>query len=156
MYPKVTYLPTIELTKRISAPIERVIEVARDHASYPEFMKDVESVEVIKETEDKSRTLTRWVGRIPQFNMKVRWTQEDFWDEEKKRVEFRQIEGDYDRMYGYWEFREVGGGTELYSNLEYEYNVPLLGKLLEKVVKHLVTANLESMLEAIKKRAEGA
>ncbi|HWP30665.1 MAG TPA: SRPBCC family protein [Fimbriimonadales bacterium] len=149
-------MPTIELTKRISAPIERVIEIARDHASYPRFMKDVESVEVIKESADKSKTLTRWVGRIPQFNMKVRWTQEDFWDEDKKRIEFRQTEGDYDSMSGYWEFRKVGDESEIYSHLEYEYNVPLLGNLLQKVVKHLVTANLDSMLEAIKQRAESA
>jgi len=119
-------------------------------------MQDVESVEVVKESEDKTRTVTRWVGRIPQFNMKVRWTQEDFWDEKEKRIEFRQTEGDYDSMYGFWEFRQVGAETELHSHLEYEYNVPLLGNLLQKVIKHLVTTNLDSMLEAIKKRAEGS
>lgn len=145
-------MATVESTIWINAPLERVYEIAKDNESFPEFMKDVKSLTVV-ETEG-SRVVSDYVGLVPQFMLKVRWRQEDVWDDAAHRCEFRQLKGDYDKLEGWWQFREENGGTQFDSFLEYEYNVPTLGPLVGKVIYGIVVKNVENILAAIKMRAE--
>lgn len=145
-------MPTVETTVWINAPLEKVYEIAKDSRSFPDFMKDVKSVTPV-ETEG-NRFVSDWVGLIPQFMLKVRWRQEDVWDDEARRCDFHQISGDYDRLAGTWKFAEEKGGTKFGQSLDYEYNVPTLGPLVKKVIHSIVVKNLNNINEAIKARAE--
>jgi uncharacterized membrane protein len=147
-------MPTVETTVHINAPLSKVYEIAKDNRSFPEFMSDVKSLEIV-ETEG-SRVVSDWVGLIPTFGLKVRWRQEDLWDDEAHSCQFRQISGDYDKLDGTWRFSEDSGGTRFDSTLDYEYVVPGLGPLVKKVVHNIVIKNMEGVLGAIKKRAEDA
>lgn len=146
-------MPTVETTTWINAPLARVYEIAKDSRSFPEYMKDVHSVTPV-ETEE-NRFVSDWVGIIPTFGLKVRWRQEDLWDDAQHRCAFRQVSGDYDQLEGTWDFREENGGTRFDQKLDYEYNVPTLGPLIKKVIHSIVVKNLENINEAFKKRAEG-
>lgn len=146
-------MPTVETTCLINAPLQRVYEIAKDSRSFPEYMKDVKSVTPIEESEN--RFVSDWVGIIPTFGLKVRWRQEDLWDDNAHTCNFRQVQGDYDKMEGVWTFTEENGGTRFNQSLEYEYNVPTLGPLVKKVIYSIVVKNLENINEAFKKRAEG-
>ena len=146
-------MSTVETSVWINAPLSKVYEIAKDNRSFPEFMKDVQSINVIEEGPE-GRVVSDWVGLISAFNIKVRWQQEDVWDDAARTCKFRQLKGDYDQMEGIWTFVEENGGVRLTTNLEYEYNVPTLGPLVKKVVHHLVVQNLESMNAAFKSRAE--
>lgn len=146
-------MPTVETTVWIQAPLEKVYAIAKDNRAFPEFMKDVKSLEIVEE--EGSRIVSDWVGLIPQFMLKVRWRQEDVWDDGAHRCVFRQLSGDYDKMEGYWQFAEENGGTRFDSVVEYEYNVPTVGALIKKVIHGIVTKNLENLQAAIKARAEG-
>lgn len=134
--------------------MERVYEIAKDNESFPEFMKDVKSLTVVES--DGNRVVSDYVGLIPQFMLKVRWRQEDVWDDENHLCTFRQVSGDYDKLEGTWKFQVENGGTRFDSFLEYEYNVPTLGPLVKKVVHMIVVKNVEGILEAIKARAEAS
>lgn len=147
-------MPTVDTTVWINAPLERVYAIARDNRSFPEFMDDVESLSVVEE--QGPRVVSDYVGVVRTFGLKVRWQQEDVWDDDAKRCEFRQIKGDYDRLSGYWAFAEENGGTRFDSHLDYDYRVPGLGPLVGKVIHALVTKNMEGILGAIKRRAEEA
>ncbi len=147
-------MPIVECKVQVNAPVEKVVEIARDVEKYPEFMPDVKSLTLLSKSEDGSKVQTQWVGKIAQFGLTVKWSQEENWDFQNNKVEFSQIEGDYDKMNGWWKFTPNNSGTEFTSLLDYEYNVPLLGALVQKVVKHIVTLNVESAMNAIKKRAE--
>lgn len=149
-------MPVIEHTKFINAPIDKVFAIARDSQSYPEYMPDVKSLEILTKSEDGNTLVTKWIGRIPQFGMTVKWTQEEVWNPAEYSSKFRQTEGDYDKMEGWWKFSEENGRTKFQSWLEYEYNVPMVGALVQKVVKHIVEQNIDRMMEAIKARAEAA
>ncbi len=146
-------MSTVETTTFIQAPLARVYAIAKDNGAFPEFMDDVQSISILENEGD--RVVSDWVGIISAFGIKVRWTQEDVWDEASHVCRFRQLKGDYDHMDGTWEFVEEGTGTRFSSVLNYEYIVPGLGPLIKKVVHSLVTKNLEGVLAAIKKRAEG-
>lgn len=147
-------MPTVESTIWVGAPLERVYEIAKDNESFPEFMKDVKSLTVVET--DGNRVVSDYVGLIPQFMLKVRWRQEDVWDDEHHLCTFRQVSGDYDKLEGTWKFQVENGGTRFDSFLEYEYNVPTLGPLVKKVVHMIVVKNVEGILEAIKARAEAS
>ncbi len=147
-------MPTIDTNVWINAPLSKVYEIAKDSRSFPEFMKDVQSVTPVES--DSNRFVADWVGLIPQFRLKVRWRQEDIWDDSVHTSTFRQLEGDYDMLQGTWKFAEENGGTRFDQHVEYEYNVPTLGPLLKKVIYTIVVKNLEGINQAIKHRAEGS
>lgn len=145
-------MPTVEVTTWINAPVEKVYAIAKECERYPEYMKAVVSLDII-ERED-NRVVADWVGLVKQFNLKVRWTQEDLWDDATTSSKFRQVKGDYDKMEGTWKFIEENGGTRFDQFLDYEYNVPTLGPLVKKLVLYLFRTQLEAAGEAIKGRAE--
>ncbi|MGE0002117.1 MAG: type II toxin-antitoxin system RatA family toxin [Fimbriimonadaceae bacterium] len=145
-------MPTVETTSWIDAPIERVYEIAKQNEDFPDFMDDVRSVTVIER--DGPRVVTDWEGVVPTFGLKVKWRQEDVWDDASYRCEFRQLEGDYDAMSGSWQMSEENGGTRFDSVVDYEYKIPGIGPLVTKVVHSLVVKNLAGVLQALKERAE--
>lgn len=147
-------MPTIETTAWVEAPLAKVYEIAKDNRSFPEFMKDVKSLVIVEE--QGNRIVSDWVGLVPQFMLKVKWRQEDLWDDVAHVCKFKQLSGDYDMMDGEWSFKEENGGTRFDSVVNYEYNVPTLGPLVKKIIHGIVTKNLENVQAAIKARAENS
>lgn len=145
-------MPTVETSVLIDAPLDHVYAIAKDNEKFPEFMSDVKSITPVES--EGNRIVCDWVGLVPQFMLKVRWRQEDVWDDETHRCAFRQVSGDYDHLEGTWSFTEVSGKTRFDSVVDYEYNVPTLGALVKKVIHNIVVKNMEGVLEAIKARAE--
>ena len=103
---------------------------------------------------DDHRFVADWVGIVPTFGLKVRWRQEEIWNDETHSSHFKQLSGDYDRLEGDWTFAEENGGTRFNQTLDYEYNVPTLGPLVKKVIHSIVVKNLDAINEAFKQRAE--
>ena len=145
-------MPVIEVRRVLAAPLEKVVEVVKNVEAYPQFMPDVRSVKVLESSDEGRLQKVEWVGVIKQFAREIRWIQQDRWVS-PTRVEFNQIQGDYDKMVGYWEFTDSEGSTEFTNVLDYEYRVPLLGALVTRVVEFLVRQNLESIMDGIEKRA---
>jgi ribosome-associated toxin RatA of RatAB toxin-antitoxin module len=148
-------MPHIENQVTIHAPLDRVFALARDVEAFPRFMPDVESVAVTERSPDGSRTVTDWVGVASDFKLKVRWTEEDVWDEAAHTCRFHQLKGDYTAYGGLWTFAAEGPGvTRFESAIDYELDIPLIGPLLKAVVARLMRDNTQKILEAIKARAE--
>jgi ribosome-associated toxin RatA of RatAB toxin-antitoxin module len=144
-------MPTVDTSCWIDAPLDKVFALAKDSESYPEYMKEVQSVTPVER--DGSRFVADWVGIIPTFGLKVRWRQEEIWDDAGHSSVFRQLSGDYDQLEGTWQFSEENGGTRFVQHLDYEYNVPTLGPLVKRVIHSIVVKNLEAINEAFARRA---
>src|SRR5579862_8022078 len=71
-------MPTVNVSVWINAPVERVYAIAKDNATFPEYMKDVQSITKVEE--EGNRVVSDWVGIISTFGIKIRWRQEDIWD----------------------------------------------------------------------------
>ena len=108
-------MPTVDTSVLIHAPLEEVYAIAKDNRSFPEFMDDVVSLDIVEQ--DGDRVVSDWVGKIPTFGMKVKWQQEDVWDDSKHSCHFKQLKGDYDELSGVWSFRTEGDGTRFDSSL---------------------------------------
>ena len=147
-------MPHIENQVTINAPRDKVFALARDAESFPAFMPDVESVTVTERSPDGSRAVADWVAVASDFKLKVRWTEEDLWDEAAHTCRFQQLKGDYTAYGGLWTFMSEGRATVFQSEIDYELDIPLIGPLLKAVVARLMQSNTQKILEAIKSRAE--
>lgn len=147
-------MPRIESSVLINAPRDKVFAVARDNARFPEFMADLRSLNVLETSEDGNRVVSDWVGVVPKFGTAIRWTEEDVWDLAAGTCTFRQLKGDYKQFEGVWTFSAEGEATRFASTLDYEIEIPLVGPLIKAIVKKAVQDNLDSTLNAIKKRCE--
>ncbi len=147
-------MPHIENRVSINASLEKVFALARDAESFPQFMPDVESVVISERSSDGSRMVTDWVAVASDFKLKVRWTEEDLWDEAAHTCRFQQLKGDYTAYGGLWTFTADGETTVFHSAIDYELDIPLIGPLLKAVVARLMQSNTQKILEAIKSHAE--
>ena len=142
----------VAATAFIRASLDRVYGLAKDVEAFPTFMPDVESIRVLER--DGSHTLTEWVGVVQ--GRRVRWVEDDDWDDARHLCTFRQREGDFTRYEGTWTFAAADQGTETRLVVDFELELPLAGALLSNLLKVLVRKNLESMLGAMKNRLEVA
>ena len=146
-------MPMVSSRVAVAAPLEQVYALAKDIERFPEFMADVEEVAVLQQTPD-GKQLSRWVGVVKEFGRKIVWEEEDDWDDEAHVCAFRQTEGDFSLYQGVWRFWADGEGTEITLQLEYEYDVPLIGDLIKGLLKRKMQQNADNMLAALKEEAE--
>jgi len=140
----------VEAEALIQVPLDKVYGLAKDVEAFPSFMPDVESVKVLER--EGNRTVTEWVGVVQ--GRRVRWVEEDDWDDARHLCTFRQREGDFTTYEGRWTFAADGSGTRTALVVNFELELPLAGALLSNLLKALVRKNLESMLQAMKTRLE--
>ena len=66
-----------------------------------------------------------------------------------------QGEGDYEVYKGFWKFSKKDENTTFVEmEIEVEYNVPMVGAIIKKLIAKLVKVNADGMLEAIKEQLE--
>ena len=145
-------MPKVSAEVLVDAPLDTVYKVAKDIERFPDFMEDVESVEILERRSDGY--LSRWVGVVKEFNRRVTWTEEDHWDDDSHVCTFKQVDGDFSSYGGTWKFEPAGEQTRMTLEVEYEYNVPLIGALIKGLLQRKMEQNCRSMLEAIKRKAE--
>ncbi len=147
-------MPRIESTTEVSAPLERVWQVARDVEAFPEFMPDLKSLTLKETSPDGLRTVTEWVGIIKEFKRTVKWVEEDIWDPAERTCRFRMLSGDFDSYGGVWTFEEKDGKVLFHSVVDFEYNVPLIGPLIRNIVTVKMKQNADNIVDAIGRKAE--
>lgn len=147
-------MPRVESTIEISGALEDVYALAKSIESFPEFMPDLKSVKVLERSDDGRRTVSEWVGIVKEFKTTVKWTEEDIWDDEAKTCVFSLVKGDYSKYSGVWTFTDLGGQTRFHSEIEVEYDVPLVGALIKGLIAKKMKENVDNMLQAIKGKIE--
>jgi len=131
-----------------------VYALAQNVERFPEFMADVESVEILED--DPPRRVSRWTSVIKEFNRTIEWTEEDYWDDGAHLCTFSQLEGDFSEYSGRWEFVEVPEGTDVQLQVQYDYAIPLIGALIKNLLRKKMQQNTDAMLSALKEEAESA
>jgi len=145
-------VPEVHSERFIDAPVERVYSLAKDVERLPEFLPNVERVTI--RSREGARTVSEWVGLVPEFKRKLVWVEEDDWDDAGRRCTFRSVSGDWDRYDGVWSFSAEGDGTQVTLDITYEYNVPLIGPLIRKLLHKLVARGADETLEGLARMAQ--
>ncbi|MCS7253967.1 MAG: SRPBCC family protein [Armatimonadota bacterium] len=146
-------MPTVICEKFVKAPPEVVFNTARDVERYVIFMGNVESIKVL--SDDGVVRITEWVVNVPVLGRRLRWLERDVWDSSLLSCSFEMVEGDMDSYSGEWRFERSEDGTLMRLTISYEYDIPLVGQLLRKIIERLVEANANSILDAVKNASEG-
>jgi ribosome-associated toxin RatA of RatAB toxin-antitoxin module len=147
-------MPVLELETTIKAPIDHVYSIAKNIESFASFMPDIESIKIVERDNTTGRVIADWVGLIPEFHQKIRWTEEDIWDDVTHTCTFRQTKGEYKVFEGDWIFSQTEEGTVFKSTLNYDLEIPLIGVLIKKLVAKKVYDSTNQILTAIKERSE--
>jgi ribosome-associated toxin RatA of RatAB toxin-antitoxin module len=144
----------IAVSVTVDAPLETVYELAKDIERLPEFDENLQSVKILER--QRERTVSEWVGIVREFRQTIKWTEEDEWDDERHICRFAQVKGDFDRYEGTWTFAAEGESrTRIDLALEYEYNVPLIGPLIQGLLHKKTQQAADGIMAAIKTMAEG-
>ncbi|HXX37460.1 MAG TPA: SRPBCC family protein [bacterium] len=141
----------VEASTVIRAPLDHVYTVAKRVEDFPSFMPDLERVTVLERNGDVP-TATEWVGVVE--GRKIRWTEDDDWDDAHHVCRFRQRDGDFERYEGAWSFETEDGGTRTTITVEFEFGIPLIGGLLSQLLRVKMKENLDGMLTALRGRLE--
>jgi ribosome-associated toxin RatA of RatAB toxin-antitoxin module len=145
-------MPYVETTIAIAAPARAVYELAKDQERFPQFMPDVETVSVLERHAD--HWITRWKTLVEEAP--IEWTEEDRFDDDTLRINYKLIEGDLDKFEGAWIFEERDGVTHVVLGVDYDFGVPTLAELIGPTLEKKVKENSEMMLAALKAEAEKA
>jgi ribosome-associated toxin RatA of RatAB toxin-antitoxin module len=143
-------LPEVESHIVVAAPARDVYELAKEQERFPEFMPDVESIAIVER--DGSRIVSRWKTLVEEAP--IEWTEEDIFDDDALRVDYRLLEGDLDKFEGSWTFEDGDGTTRVRLIVDYDFGVPTLAELIGPTLHKKVKENAEMMLAALKREAE--
>jgi ribosome-associated toxin RatA of RatAB toxin-antitoxin module len=143
-------MPYVQTSIAIAAPARVVYELAKDQERFPEFMPDVETVKLIEQNAE--RAISRWKTLVEEAP--IEWTEEDRFDDDALRIDYKLIEGDLDTFEGAWTFEERDGMTHVNLGVEFDFGVPTLAELIGPTLLRKVRENSEMMLAALKSEAE--
>ncbi|WP_337843810.1 SRPBCC family protein [Thermus sp.] len=141
-------MPEVRAERFIPAPPEKVYALAKDLEGLKPYLKEVETLKVL--AQEGHRTKSEWVAVA--MGKKVRWLEEEEWDDAGLKNRFWSPEGDFDRYEGTWAFFPEGEGTRVVLTLTYELTIPIFGGLLQKLVQKLMQENVESLLKGLEER----
>jgi ribosome-associated toxin RatA of RatAB toxin-antitoxin module len=132
-----------------------VFSIAKEVETYPDYMPDVENVEVIERRDDGYARIS-WVGhaKVASIDKLVKWTEDEWWDRDTLTSRFELVEGDYKHYKGDWKFTASDSGTIIKLTVDYDLGLPLIGPMIVKLLDNIMQNNLDSMLKAIKEKAE--
>jgi ribosome-associated toxin RatA of RatAB toxin-antitoxin module len=115
-------------------------------------MPDVELVIVLER--HPGRVISRWKTLVEEAP--IEWIEEDRFDDEGLRIDYKLLEGDLDKFEGAWTFVERDGTTDVLLGVDYDFGVPTLAELIGPTLQKKVRENSEMMLAALKTQAEAA
>jgi uncharacterized membrane protein len=97
---------------------------------FPSYMEGVNEVEITGEKDGLRES--SWVVELKGSEME--WEQEDVIDAERRRVEFRQTDGDLAHYQGYWQVVEDAEGTGLELKVEFDIGLPMVAEMIHPAV----------------------
>ena len=143
-------MPYVESKITINGDGNKIYEIIKDMASYPNFMKDLVSVEILERGEDY--TISHWVTNAD--GRRIVWTERDTFYPEELKITYAQTEGDLKKMEGAWTIVEQADGCEVTLAVYFEFGIPMIAGLLNPILKKKVRENSENMLNSIKEQIE--
>ncbi len=145
-------MPEVRAERFIGAPPAKVYALAKDLEGLKPYLKEVESLKVL--SREGNRTKSAWVAVA--MGKKVRWLEEEEWDDENLRNRFFSPEGDFDRYEGTWVFLPEGEGTRVVLTLTYELTIPISWRALAEAGAEAYAGERGSLLKGLEERVMAA
>ena len=144
-------MPYVEVHKTIQAQPQTVFEVLSDMESFPRFMENVVSVQVVRR--EGNETDSQW--HVMLQGAPFRWLERDTFLPAEGRITYQQISGDLKKFEGEWRVSAADGGTSVTLTTDFEFGMPMIANLLNPVAKLILRRNAEQMLDALERDLRG-
>lgn len=132
----------------IDGPPEQCMAVITDYASYPDWVDDVKSVDVLRHDDDGRAGLVRY--RVAAMGRSASVTLEYFYGSNPLRVSWHLVEGEPVRRYdGRYVLEPADGGTKVTYDLEVDVAVPLPTFVRRRSEVRVVKAALDDLRQRI-------
>lgn len=122
-----------------------------DFARYPDFMRDVLSVDV--ERVSPTEVISHW--RVLLNGSELSWTERDILTPDH-RIVFEQTDGDLEVWHGEWRLISAPDqGLTVALDVTFDLGIPSLADVLHPIGERAIRANSRQMLEGIRDRVAG-
>ncbi|WP_163511858.1 type II toxin-antitoxin system RatA family toxin [Fodinicola acaciae] len=145
-------MPVVEVRLRLEVSPAAAWDAVCDVESYPAYMENVRSVKITDDTK-RSNRISAWSVFLKGSILE--WTESDQIDDERRRIDFQQVDGDLEHFAGYWQVIEADGpdSCEVVLYVDFEIGIPLLADMLNPVAKTALEDNSTKMLRGLEQRA---
>lgn len=114
---------------------DSVFDTLADFRSYTELVDVVRSVE--QHRPEDSSGHSSWV--VEFRNGLLRWTEQDWFRRAELRLDFDQIEGDFEKFSGGWVLEPTPEGVKTALIADFDFGVPSLASIVEPVAERVLT-----------------
>lgn len=121
---------------------DTVFDTLADFRHYTELVDVVRSVDVQRQPD--GTVLSSWV--VEFRNGLLRWTEQDWFRREALRLDFQQIEGDFDEFSGGWVLEPAADGVHAALIADFDFGVPSLASIIEPVAERVLTDVTQQIL----------
>jgi len=139
----------LTLCRRLNVPVEHSYGIVVDVERFPEFMENVTSVKIL--SAQAATKVVAWEMMIDDAPLD--WIEEVRYDAERHCVDFRAVDGVFERFDGRWQVLPDPIGSRVELDLEYEIGLPEIEDVIGPILKTRLEANLETMIASLNERA---
>ncbi|WP_328860422.1 type II toxin-antitoxin system RatA family toxin [Streptomyces sp. NBC_00306] len=136
-------MAVLHTTHRGAGTPDDLWKVLLDIEAFPSYMEGVNEVEITEE--DGDRRTSSWVVELKGSEME--WDQEDVIDAGRRRVEFRQTDGDLANYEGYWQIVEDAEGVGLELKVEFDIGLPMVAEMIHPAVAKALEGYQQGIVE---------
>ena len=122
-----------------------VFDILADFKYYTDLVDVVRSVDVQPQTDGTA--ISAW--EVEFRNGMLRWTERDWFRRDQLRLDFDQIEGDFDEFYGGWVMTQEPDGVRLAMIADFDFGVPSLASIVEPVAARVLTDVTQQILTGL-------
>ena len=122
-----------------------VYDTLADFDHYAELVDDILFVDMERDTNDTARS--SWVVKFR--NGLLRWTEEDWFHSDQLRLDFKQIDGDFDEFYGGWVLTPEPDGVRTALIADFDFGVPSLESIVNPVAERVLTDVTHQILKGL-------
>lgn len=145
-------MPHLKAVETVHAEPSAVFELFRHVETFPDFMPNVESIEVAERGEGWS--VSHWHTDLD--GAPLQWKERDDYDPQALEIRFSLLEGDIAQLDGHWAFAPRPEGTLVSCEFDYDLGVPLVEEVVGDTIREKLQHNIEEMLRAVRQRLEPA
>ena len=145
-------MPYVEVTRVVEAQPAAVYEALSDMESFPRFMENVNSVEVVRR--EGNSTDSQW--HVTLQGAPFRWVESDEFLADEGRITYKQISGDLKKFEGEWRIEAAPEGASVTLTTDFEFGMPMIASLFNPVAKLILRRNAEAMLGALQEDLKGS
>jgi ribosome-associated toxin RatA of RatAB toxin-antitoxin module len=124
---------------------DTVFDTLSDFRHYAALVDVVRSVQV--EPQSDGTAISTW--EVEFRNGLLRWTERDWFRRDRMRIDFDQIEGDFDEFRGGWVLQPTPQGVHVSLVAAFDFGVPSLASIVEPVAARVLTDVTHQILAGI-------